>query len=65
MLPFSAPDVRPLVFTETVKVTGVVPPMGVTLSHELPAVTDAPTVVALDAPMVSVWELGCVLLPGA
>jgi hypothetical protein len=52
------------VFTATVKLAGVVPKVGDTPSHELPEVTAAVTLVALVAPMVSVWEGGCVALPG-
>jgi hypothetical protein len=45
---------------ETVKFAGVVPLAGVTLSQELPEVTDAITAVPLDGEdaIVNVWEAG-------
>ncbi len=50
-------------FTETVKPAGVAPLDGDTLS-QLPEVTAALTLVALDEVTVSVCALGWVLLPG-
>jgi hypothetical protein len=60
ILPLSGPDVMPVVFTETVKLAGVVPLAGDTLSHEFPDVTAALTLVELagDEPMLNVWEAG-------
>jgi hypothetical protein len=49
MLPVSTPPERPVVLTETPKLTGVEPLDGVTLSHELPEVTATFTVVGLEA----------------
>ena len=65
-MPFSVwAVVRPVVFTETVKLAGVVPVAGDTLSQELPVVTAALTLVELvgDVPMLNVWDAGAVV-PG-
>jgi hypothetical protein len=55
--------VRLEVLMETVKFAGVAPLAGVTLSQELPEVTDAITAVPLDGedPIVNVWEAGAAL----
>jgi hypothetical protein len=60
MLPVSGPDVMPVVLTETVRLAGVVPVPGDTLSQEFPKVTAAFTLVELagDEPMLNVWEAG-------
>ena len=60
MLPFSVPPVVMLaVLMETVKLAGVLPLAGETLSHELPEVTDAFTLVLFgDEVIVRVCELG-------
>jgi hypothetical protein len=52
--------VRPVVLTDTVKLAGVVPVLGATLSHELPEATDADTLVEEegDVPIFKVWEAG-------
>jgi hypothetical protein len=50
--------VIPLVFTETVKLAGVVPVAGDTLSQVFPAVTATFTFVALPAPIANCWEAG-------
>jgi hypothetical protein len=56
----------PVVLTETVKLAGVVPLAGDTLSQEFPRVTAALTLLepAGDDPMLNVWERGGAL-PGA
>jgi hypothetical protein len=52
--------VRPVVLTDTVKLAGVVPVEGATLSHEPPEATDADTLVEEegDVPIFKVWEAG-------
>ena len=65
-MPFSVcAVVSPVVFTETVKLAGVVPVAGVTLSQLLPDVTAALTLVELagDVPILKVCEAGA-KLPG-
>jgi hypothetical protein len=57
-LPLSGPDVIPAVLIETVKLAGVVPPLGDTLSQVLPEVTAALTGVALPAPIANTWVGG-------
>jgi hypothetical protein len=60
MLPLNVPAVvRPAVLTDTVKLAGVLPPPGDTLSHVFPEVTEALTLVLFgDDVIVNVWEAG-------
>jgi hypothetical protein len=57
--------VRPVVLTDTVKLAGVVPVEGATLSQEPPEATDADTLVEEegDVAIFKVWEAGAEASP--